>query len=188
VSLFKTSCYQLSSGGARCRGSFGGERTTTCSLSGGCDQDYLGPVVSIAAYLHEHMALAGEVAMYHAVELSPTDDHSSLLVGPRFKLGRAFGQVLIGRRWHSVFPDGLAIQPGGGIDIGGVMGTRLQVDYAWFGAVPELSGLRVHVAFVAHLGWRARHASNLKAGFTPGRLVGMTRSASGHPVELTRNP
>jgi hypothetical protein len=86
LALLHTSCYQLADGGPRCRGSFEGERATGCGLRDGCDLAYGGFVLSLASYVHRHIAIAGDVALYAQVELSPTDQPSSLAVGPRVKV------------------------------------------------------------------------------------------------------
>jgi len=149
LAVYKTSCYQLRNGGPLCRGSLAGERTSNCFLDEGCDVGYGGVVVSLAHYVGTRVAFAGEVAFYRQIELTPSGGASSLAIGPRIKLGRLLGQVLIGRQWHELFSDGLLVQPGAGIDLGGRLGTRFQVDYAYFPSRPDLSGLRFQGAFVA---------------------------------------
>ena len=129
---------------------------TNCFLSDGCEVAYGGVVMSLAHSVHERVAVVGEVAFYSQIELSPTDSASSLVIGPRIRMGRVLGQVLIGRQWHPLFSDGLVVQPGAGIDVGGALGGRIQLDYAYFRPRPELSGFRFQGAFVARIGRRRR--------------------------------
>jgi hypothetical protein len=93
-------------------------------------------------------AVAGEATMLVGW-LEPPDNASSLLIGPRLTTWRVFGQVLMGHQWHQVFPDGLVVQPGAGIDVWHV---RMQVDYGYFEPIPRLSGVRYQVAYVARFG------------------------------------
>jgi len=154
LAVYNSSCYQLQHGGPICRGSLAGEPESNCYLDDGCNVAYGGWVISIAHYVRERVAVVGEVAFYSQIELTPSDGASSLTIGPRIKLGRLLGQVLIGRQWHELFSDGLLVQPGAGIDVGGRFGARFQADYAYFISRRDLSGPRFQVAFVAHFGTR----------------------------------
>lgn len=142
-----TSCYLLKDGGEVCRGSFAGEvpGSRGCGIPDGCEATYLGVVFSGARYFGDRFAVVGEVGVLSIVELAPTDTVFSPVIGPRVRLWRVFGQVLVGSQFHGVFPSGLVVQPGIGIDLGHL---RLQADYPRFRPVPELSGLRVRIAAV----------------------------------------
>lgn len=171
LAAYNTSCYQLQNGGPICRGSLAGEQMSTCYLDDGCRVAYGGVVVTLAHYVRERVAIAGEVAFYRQIELTPTNSASSLAIGPRIRLGRLLGQVLIGRQWHQLFSDGLLVQPGAAIDLGGKLGPRFQVDYTYFPSRPVLSGLRLHAAFVAHVGMRGKRRRESFSAFAPAELI-----------------
>ena len=170
LAAYNTSCFQLQNGGPICRGSLAGEQLSTCYLDDGCRVAYGGVVVTLAHYVRERLAIAGEVAFYNQIEMTPTDSASSLAIGPRIKLGRLLGQVLIGRKWHQLFSDGLLIQPGAAFDLGGKLGARFQLDYTYFPSRPVLSGPRLQAAVVAHLGMRGKRGRESFSAFAPAEL------------------
>jgi len=144
-----TSCYRLKDGGPVCEGSYAGEipGSRGCGIPDGCDLSYLGFVFSGARYFGERLAVVGEIGVFSPSESEsgPSDKVFSPVIGPRVRLWRAFGQVLVGGQFHGVFPSGLVVQPGVGIDLGHV---RLQADYPSFRPTPRLSGVRLRVALV----------------------------------------
>jgi hypothetical protein len=142
-----TSCYELHSGGPLCRGSIVGSTHTNCGLPAGCQLDYLGLVVSIAASLNDRWAVAGQLGIAGAMDVG--NDHcTDVVVGPRLKARHVFGQVLVGAEAHEILPAELVIQPGVGVDL---WRMRYKVEYSYVPGYRPLSGLRIVVGAVWHV-------------------------------------
>jgi hypothetical protein len=156
VALVNTSCYELQGGGPICRGSLVAGVETNCYLQSGCKEAFLGTVVSMARNLNDWFAVAGEVGLYGSVELTPGDQARSVMVGPKFKKWRFFGQILAGAESHEIFPSSLVIQPGVGIDLSASRRTRVEIDYSYLPGNRDLSGPRILVGAVWHFGTRTR--------------------------------
>ena len=134
----------------------------------------LGWAVSARHYLNTRFAITGDIAHYvddeglaggpkelnhvRSFTIGPTVHvllHRGM--GPVRNAGRIFGQVLIGIAESDVFPDGLAIQPGGGADFSPrtPVGFRFEADYR---VVPRggghLSGARALLGIVVRFGSR----------------------------------
>jgi hypothetical protein len=154
--LVKTSCYELHGGGPICHGSFVAGVDTHCNLQSGCKADFAGVVVSTALNVSDWFAVAGELGLYTLVELTPGDQVRSLMVGPKFKKWRVFGQVMAGAQSHDIFQSGLVIQPGVGVDLGASRRTRVEIDYSYLPGSRDLSGPRILVGAVWHFGSRTR--------------------------------
>jgi hypothetical protein len=145
----------------------------------------VGGALSVAGYLAERFAIVGEAAVYvnswDAFQTScppaggstppacpgrQVNHVRSALAGVRVRTApfkwrgyppemRIFGQLLVGPQWNSVAPRGLALQPGGGMDIylhNGIT-IRVEGDYRRVpGGLRNLSTGRALIAIVFPIG------------------------------------